>query len=149
MEFGPRWFVFARHQVAAKNQRKSHAEPMALDSETRLKIKHSNWRVFAFHNHSKACCRIFHNVELQQLCSNLMGKPSLPTYTINFLYGSKQHIHQDSAVFHIYPMNHLIGAWLAGEDIVEESGPLVFYPKSHKAKPFTFTNYPQVNVKNA
>ena len=128
----------------------SHAELMALDSETRLKIKTaSNWRVFAFHNHSKACYRIFHNIELKQLCSNLMGKSSLPTYTINFLYGSKQHIHQDSAVFHIYPMNHLIGVWLAGEDIVEESGPLVFYPKSHKAEPFTFTNYPQVNVKNA
>ena len=64
--------------------------------------------------------------------------------------GSEQALHQDMAVFHIYPHNYLMGAWIACEDIAPESGPLVFYPGSHRAPFFPgFTDYPQTNLRTA
>ena len=64
--------------------------------------------------------------------------------------GSEQALHQDMAVFHIYPHDYLIGAWIACEDIVRESGPLVFYPGSHRTPLFPgFTDYPQTNLRTA
>ena len=45
-------------------------------------------------------------------------------------------------------MNYLVGAWLACEDIHPDSGPLVYYPVSHKEEFFpSFDNYPQTNLK--
>ncbi len=36
------------------------------------------------------------------------------------------------AVFYVHPANHLVGVWIALEDISADAGPLIFYPKSHK-----------------
>ena len=64
--------------------------------------------------------------------------------------GSEQALHQDMAVFHIWPCNFLIGAWIACEDVAEGSGPLVLYPGSHRAPFFPgFTQYPQTNLRTA
>jgi ectoine hydroxylase-related dioxygenase (phytanoyl-CoA dioxygenase family) len=78
----------------------------------------------------------------------ILGRKADPSYTINFTFGSEQGLHQDTAVFAVSPMNHLIGAWLACEDIDPDSGPLVYYPGSHREKLFTqFDNYPQTILK--
>jgi ectoine hydroxylase-related dioxygenase (phytanoyl-CoA dioxygenase family) len=64
--------------------------------------------------------------------------------------GSEQALHQDMAVFHIWPCNFLIGAWIACEDVAEGSGPLVLYPGSHRAPFFPgFTQYRQTNLRTA
>ena len=64
--------------------------------------------------------------------------------------GSEQALHQDMAVFHIYPYNHLLGAWIACEDVGPDAGPLVLYRGSHRAPFFDgFTDYPQTNLRTA
>ncbi|MCZ8225302.1 MAG: phytanoyl-CoA dioxygenase family protein, partial [Microcystis sp. LE19-84.1B] len=73
-----------------------------------------------------------------------------PRYSINFLHGTEQGLHEDMAVFYVHPANHLVGVWIALEDISADAGPLIFYPKSHKNIKVTdfFPDYPAVNLKN-
>jgi len=126
-----------------------HAELLQLPKSERVAVRErSHWRVHGFFAYSKHANAIHDNQELIRMASLVMGRPTNAEYTINFMYGSRQHLHQDSAVFHLFPPNFLMGAWLACEDITADSGPLVYYPGSHKEPMFPgFDNYPQTNLK--
>ena len=52
--------------------------------------------------------------------------------SINFLEGSQQRTHSDSIHMSTFPYGNLIAVWVALEDITLESGPLHYYPGSHK-----------------
>jgi hypothetical protein len=127
-----------------------HAKLAALAPEVRNRLKlQFHWRVHAFYHFSEPTRRIFTNPQVKRWASRILGRDADPHYTINFTYGSAQSIHQDTAVFYVSPMNYLVGAWLACEDVHPDSGPLVYYPGSHKERLFPhFDNYPQVNLKN-
>jgi ectoine hydroxylase-related dioxygenase (phytanoyl-CoA dioxygenase family) len=138
-----------RRTPDAPPQNMQHRELVEIPFEERLQIRdRSHWRVHEFFRWSKNAEQIHENPELTRLATLVMGRPTNPEYTITFMYGSRQHLHQDSCVFHLFPPNYLIGVWLACEDIHPESGPLVYYPGSHREKLFTrFDNYPQTNLK--
>jgi ectoine hydroxylase-related dioxygenase (phytanoyl-CoA dioxygenase family) len=97
-----------------------------------------------------AAHRIFHAPALRGLVSRLLGRAARPFAAINFMSGSQQHLHQDMAVFHIYPHDYLVGAWIACEDVRPECGPLVIHAGSHRIPMFPgFTDYPQTNLRTA
>jgi hypothetical protein len=127
-----------------------HARLTALPAEERMRIRdRSRWRTHSFYKHSLAARTIFKNDRLRETASLILDHPALASYSINFLYGSQQELHQDGMVFAVVPPNYLIGAWIACEDIVPESGPLVYYPGSHRLPvypPFA-ENYPQTMLK--
>lgn len=127
----------------------AHAELLRIDPAHRRRMRESSdWRIHGFHYVNAAARRLFANPRLRRLVSTILGRPARPFAVINFMAGSQQHLHQDMAVFHIYPHNYLIGAWIACEDIAPESGPLVVYPGSHRAPFFSgFTDYPQTNLR--
>ena len=60
-----------------------------------------------------------------------------PFQTLNFKNGTQQPVHSDSIHFNSEPFGMMCGVWLALEDIADDQGPLVYYPKSHK--------YPEMN----
>jgi ectoine hydroxylase-related dioxygenase (phytanoyl-CoA dioxygenase family) len=68
-------------------------------------------------------------IELLEL---ILGKEVVPFQTLNFLKGSEQRAHSDSIHMTTYPLGYLIAVWIALEDIKENSGPLFYYPGSHK-----------------
>ncbi|MDB5876060.1 MAG: phytanoyl-CoA dioxygenase [Ramlibacter sp.] len=127
----------------------SHAEVLALEISRRFAIRDaSHWRVHGFYLHSEYARAVFDNPELNRLASLILGRPAEPRFTINFMYGSEQELHQDTAVFHVAPRNYLVGAWLACEDVSPDAGPLVFYPGSHREPLYPkFDNYPQTNLR--
>ena len=129
----------------------SHAELLAVPAARRARMRDvSNWRIHGFHYFDPAARRLFHHPQLRQLASALFGRRARPFAAINFRRGSEQALHQDMAVFHIYPHNFLLGAWIACEDISSESGPLVLHPGSHREPMFPgFTHYPQTNLRTA
>ena len=129
----------------------THAELLALPAATRARMRAaSDWRVHGLHYVSAAAARLFHHRGLGGLTTRLFGRKARPFAAINFMSGSQQHLHQDMAVFHIYPHDYLVGAWIACEDITAESGPLVFHPGSHRAGMFGgFADYPQTNLRTA
>lgn len=106
------------------------------------------WRVHNFFAHSAPARRIHQHEGIRRICSLIFGLEAQPQYTINFMFGSRQHLHQDTVVFAIFPINYLIGVWLACEDISADSGPLVYYPGSHREPLYeAFDNYPQTSLK--
>jgi phytanoyl-CoA hydroxylase len=106
------------------------------------------WRIHELWTQCEAAKRIYQNQELTDLCSLIFGRPAYPRSTINFYLGSQQELHQDMTVFHVFPGNYLIGAWVALEDISADSGPLRYAPKTHLAPPYeNFPNHPQTTLR--
>jgi hypothetical protein len=129
----------------------AHADLLALPPDVRARMRAaSDWRIHGFHYVDAAAARLFHHRGLRGLVSRLLGRAARPFAAINFMSGSQQHLHQDMAVFHIYPHDYLVGAWIACEDISPESGPLVLHAGSHRAGMFPgFPDYPQTNLRTA
>lgn len=69
---------------------------------------------------------------LKSLLEFLLDKEVIPFQTLNFNRGSGQKAHSDSIHMTTYPLGYLIAAWIALEDIHPDSGPLFYYPGSHK-----------------
>lgn len=108
----------------------------------------STWRIHGLHRWHRSVRQVFRNRELLRLASLIFQHRAIPTSTITFARGSGQPLHQDMAVFHIQPRSFLIGCWIACEDILADSGPLVYCPGSHRTPWFAeFDNYPQTNLR--
>jgi hypothetical protein len=60
------------------------------------------------------------------------GRPSFPFQTLNFEIGSEQELHSDVIHFSSLPARFMCGVWIALEDVRPGSGPLVYYPGSHR-----------------
>lgn len=62
----------------------------------------------------------------------LLGAESIPFQSISGHKASQQAIHSDSIHMTTYPTGYLVALWLAFEDIEPGSGPLEYYPGSHR-----------------
>jgi hypothetical protein len=69
---------------------------------------------------------------LIDLLSFLLGREAWLFQTINFFEGSQQHAHSDSFHMTTEPKGYLVAIWVALEDVEPDSGPLVYYPGSHR-----------------
>lgn len=60
------------------------------------------------------------------------GRRSFAFQTLNFRLGSQQELHTDVIHFSSAPAHFMCGVWIALEDIDPGSGPLIYYPGSHR-----------------
>jgi phytanoyl-CoA dioxygenase PhyH len=119
-------------------------------SERQDAYRASNWRVGEFYQSNKAAEAVYRSERLKRICSAILGEPAIPHFSLSFSKGSEQGLHQDTCVFHVWPRNALIGVWIAAEKITADSGPLEYYPGSHREPLFpAFTNYPQTQRRTA
>ena len=65
------------------------------------------------------------------------GRKPLPFQTLNFRVGTVQPAHSDTLHFNSMPAGYMCGVWVALEDIDMDSGPVVYYPGSHKLAEIT------------
>jgi ectoine hydroxylase-related dioxygenase (phytanoyl-CoA dioxygenase family) len=140
-----------RETIEGPESNLSHRAVLGLDAERRRRIREvSDWRIHGFHYVNEAARRIYFNAKLAEIVSRVFARRARTIAAINFMTGSEQALHQDMAVFHIYPHNYLIGAWIACEDITPDCGPLVIHSGSHRAPFFPgFADYPQTNLRTA
>ncbi len=82
--------------------------------------------------------RMLHDRRASDLVSLLMGASALPFQTIAGHKGSEQKAHSDSIHMTTWPQGYLIANWIAFEDIRPDSGPLEYFPGSHKL-PYTYS----------
>lgn len=83
--------------------------------------------------HNPAVARLALDRIILEFLDFLHGRHAFPFQTLNFLYGTQQAIHSDVVHFDTLPQRALMAAaWIALEDIHQDSGPLVYYPGSHK-----------------
>ena len=74
--------------------------------------------------------------EVLRITDILFGRKTLPFQTIIGHKGSAQSAHSDAIHMTTYPLGFLIANWIAFEDIHPDSGPLFYYPKSHRILPY-------------
>jgi len=129
----------------------AHKDILKLSDEQRRYAKNRGlWRLHGLHFHNENAKTVFENKKIKDTVSFLLGVETNPTFSIKFMRGSEQHVHQDLMVFHIHPPQFLIGVWIALEDIHPDSGPLHYWPGSQREKFFKdFNNYPQTNLRTA
>lgn len=73
--------------------------------------------------------------EILRITNLLFGRETVPFQTIIGHKSSQQLPHSDAIHMTTYPLGFLLAAWIAFEDVHADSGPLVYYPKSHKLLP--------------
>ncbi len=66
----------------------------------------------------------------------LFGRETIPFQTIMGHKSSAQRPHSDAIHMTTYPLGYLIANWIAFEDIHPDSGPLEYYPRSHRLLPY-------------
>lgn len=71
-----------------------------------------------------------------RLTDLLLGKQTMPFQTIMGHKGSAQRAHSDAIHMTTYPLGFLVACWMAFEDIHPDSGPLEYYPRSHRILPY-------------
>jgi hypothetical protein len=86
-----------------------------------------------------ALCRVMRHPNILRWVELLLGREPAPFQTITCHKGSQQGVHSDSIHMTTYPLGYLAAAWVAFEDIHPDSGPLVYYPGSHRW-PYIFSN---------
>lgn len=93
----------------------------------------SEWgRVLNIHTYVPEMAELLFHERLKARLSMLMGREAIPFQTIPSFRGSEQPPHSDAIHMTTYPLGFLSAAWVAFEDIHPNSGPLVYYPGSHK-----------------
>jgi len=70
--------------------------------------------------------------KILDLLRSLYGREPFAFQTLNFATGSEQSIHSDAVHFHSQPHGFMCGVWIALADVDADSGPLVYYPGSHR-----------------
>jgi hypothetical protein len=83
-------------------------------------------------------CPVMRHPKILRWIHLLMDRPPAPFQTITCHKGSQQGVHSDSIHMTTYPLGYLTAAWIAFEDIHPDSGPLVYYPGSHRL-PYVFS----------
>jgi Phytanoyl-CoA dioxygenase (PhyH) len=86
-----------------------------------------------------ALCSVMRHPTVMRWVKLLLGREPAPFQTITCHKGSQQGVHSDSIHMTTYPLGYLAAAWVAFEDIHPDSGPLVFYPGSHRW-PYIFSH---------
>jgi len=84
----------------------------------------------------KKIAALLKDEEITRIISLLFGAKCLPFQTITGHNGSQQLEHSDAIHMTTYPMDYLAATWTAFEDINPDSGPLVYYPGSHRIPHF-------------
>ena len=72
------------------------------------------------------------NPELLRLLSFTLGREVRLFQGMHFFVGSQQGAHSDFFHMSTEPVGYLIAIWVALEDVSPESGPVYYYPGSHK-----------------
>jgi ectoine hydroxylase-related dioxygenase (phytanoyl-CoA dioxygenase family) len=90
------------------------------------------------HKRLASFCQILKHEALLGWIQLLTEREPKILQTITSHKGSQQGIHSDSIHMTTYPLGYLTAAWIAFEDIHPDSGPLVFYPGSHRL-PYVFS----------
>ena len=90
------------------------------------------------HRQVPQLCELLRHPEILRWVQLLMDREPSPFQTITSHKGSQQGEHSDSIHMTTYPLGYLTAAWVAMEDIHPDSGPLVYYPGSHRL-PYVFS----------
>jgi hypothetical protein len=95
-------------------------------------------RIADLHTWSQAARSLYLDATLARFVELAFGEPAIATQSLFFEWGSQQPLHRDPMHVQMTRPAHLLAAWIALEDISEESGPLLYIPGSHRLPYYQF-----------
>lgn len=103
-----------------------------VDVAPRSELHHHHFRLLDFHDASPAVRQaIFHPTIVDNLRA-IFDQTPVAMQSLFFEYGSEQATHQDFPYVQAQILSHLVGCWIALEDVGPDNGPLFYYPGSHR-----------------
>lgn len=114
-----------------------HALCDRIREETGKELQATGRLPDAWHHGAASARQLATLPALQSLLELLYERRPIPFQTLNFKVGTEQLPHSDSVHFTSFPARFMCGVWVALEDVDEDSGPLFYYPGSHKLPEMT------------
>lgn len=104
-------------------------------------VKNQPYKLNDLYIYDKKIRDIISKDEISCLLKKILNDKPTIINNLNLEYGSQQDLHTDS-LFMTPPKNDdgLAAIWIALEDVDSDSGPLGYYPGSHKITQFKFSN---------
>lgn len=100
-------------------------------------------KVNQLHLKSAAVRRLFLHERIIRIAEIIFGAEVVGVNSLTFDYGSQQTAHVDHVYMTPSPPRRVLASWIALEDVAADSGPLEFWPGSHRLPPFKWSNpYP-------
>ncbi|HUP66299.1 MAG TPA: phytanoyl-CoA dioxygenase family protein, partial [Thermoanaerobaculia bacterium] len=109
--------------------------PLSVASENE---RRPGVRIQEMHSHSEAARDLYLHPRLHKIAALILGETPVAIQSIFFEYGSAQALHRDPVFVQTSEAGHLLAAWIALEDILPSSGPLLYVPGSHTLPPYEF-----------
>ena len=95
-----------------------------------------HFRVMDFHDVSPAARRVMFHPRVVAGLRLILEQAPVAMQSLFFEYGSEQAVHQDFPYVQAKILSHLVGCWIALEDVGPDNGPLFYYPGSHRVEKF-------------
>lgn len=144
-EWPHKGFVILENFFDVKKIDAANREIDQLLANKKIDFNYSATKLMNAWKESEGVNALYRDRQLLKIMGFLLGKKVIPFQTINFKHGSNQKAHSDFIHMATEPKGYLIAAWIALEDIDVESGPLFYYPASHKLPYVMSTDYPSGN----
>lgn len=97
------------------------------------------YRISNLHSASDAALELYLHPAVHALAGKIFGREPVAIQSIYFEWGSGQPLHRDPMHVYTAPPSHLIGAWIALEDVGPDCGPLSYVPASHLLPYYQFS----------
>lgn len=104
------------------------------------KLKGIGARINEYHNPSIAAKKVVTHPAIATFLKAIFNSKVAVYQSLIFRFGSQQDTHQDFPWVTPTIPSHLAASWIALEDVTLDSGPLYYYPGSHKVQKFNFGN---------
>lgn len=98
----------------------------------RSEMPHHHYRLLDLQDFSEAIRGLMLHAALVELVGRILGATPVAMQSIFFEYGSEQRLHQDFPILRPIIPSHLVGCWVALEDVRPDCGPLFYFPGSHR-----------------
>jgi hypothetical protein len=137
------------HINGVKQQPIAHAKLISWPLEDRLRLRDTEtWRIHYYQPYTPAGLKLAQSDKLMRFCTLILQNNPVLLNLTTYKYSSEVALHQDMWFYHLHPANHMVGVWLACEDVFPDTGPLAVYPRSHKIPMWPgYNNYPQTNYR--
>jgi phytanoyl-CoA hydroxylase len=101
-------------------------------------LEHHHYRLMDFQDWSETAREIMLQPAIVGRLAEMFGETPVAMQSLLFEYGSEQGTHQDFPYVQAEKRSHLVGVWVALEDVDDSNGPLFYYPGSHRRPKFDF-----------
>lgn len=98
----------------------------------REEIGHHHYRLLDLQDAYETPRRILLTSRLIRFLSLLFDDTPVAMQSLYFEYPSEQEVHQDFPFVQAQILSHLVGCWIACEEVGSANGPLLYYPGSHR-----------------